>query len=166
MTYNGTQEFIIPWPPSVNKIYRKNFRVGQNTGRIRITKAGKIIPIKHSDRKITKEGFLYKKSVAEQIYFESLGKTYGKSMVVLSVFAFAPDNRKRDLDNCYKVVCDALQNSKIIENDCQIIPGGIKKGANKKPGYWILQIKPYIFEDEDGTIERLEDKLDALNTRR
>lgn len=40
--------------------------------------------------------------------------------IKLSVYAYPPDKRKRDLDNVFKCLIDSLQHARIFPNDFQI----------------------------------------------
>lgn len=37
--------------------------------------------------------------------------------IKIEVFAYPPDNRKRDINNLWKALCDSLQYCKMIEDD-------------------------------------------------
>lgn len=88
----------LPWPPSVNQMWRM-FR-----NRLIISKVGRE----------------YRKAVAEQIQIQDAAKEL-KGALRVSIVAYRPDNRKRDLDNLYKGVLDSLTHAKVWEDDSQIV---------------------------------------------
>lgn len=48
----------------------------------------------------------------------------------LTIDAFPPDKRKRDLDNLFKAVLDSLQAARVFPDDCQIDELSIKRMAD------------------------------------
>lgn len=87
----------LPWPPSVNHYWRH-------------TKKGHYI---------SNEGKSYRFSV----YFLCLKYKNiipDDARLSISVEAFPPDRRKRDLDNLFKSLLDSLQNCGIYKDDGQI----------------------------------------------
>lgn len=97
----------LPWPPSVNRMWRM-FR-----NRWLISKVGRE----------------YRKAVAEQIQIQDAAKEL-KGALRVSITAYRPDNRKRDLDNLYKAVLDSLTHAKVWEDDSQIVDLRIKWGES------------------------------------
>ena len=94
-----TVELTLPWPPSVNKIWAT-------------TKKGNWYETKVS--KDFKEFVIYYARSKKLTAFKPADRIFFKML------AFPPDNRRRDLDNLAKVVCDAMQDAKIYKDDCQI----------------------------------------------
>ena len=103
--------FDLPFAPSLNRYYR---HVGPRV-------------------LISREGRKYRRMVVSRI-----GGLYPKFLGRLAISAeiYPPDNRKRDLDNCFiKSTQDALQAAGLYEDDSQIkeihlwmrdpIPGGL-----------------------------------------
>lgn len=91
-------EMTLPWPPSVNTYWR----MFQN--RMIISKPGRD----------------YRKAVAEQVMLQARGKsTTGK--VKVTIEAWRPDNRKRDLDNLLKAVLDSLGHAGVYVDDSLIV---------------------------------------------
>lgn len=92
-------EIELPWPPSANRYWR-NVR-------------GRTI--------VSKEAREYKKTVKQLAYIEDLG---GRIPVLgrlsVSIIAYPPDKRKRDLDNILKVIFDAMEFAGYFLNDSQI----------------------------------------------
>lgn len=88
----------LPWPPSVNRYWR--------------TFQGRMI--------ISAEGRSYRKAVADQVLIQRGAKHYtGKLKVTIE--AFRPDNRRRDLDNLLKAVLDSLTHAGVWEDDNLIV---------------------------------------------
>lgn len=84
----------LPWPPSVNHLY------GQR-GNHRFMKA---------------EGKAYYSEVARLC--QGLARQEGR--LAMFIDAYPPDNRRRDLDNINKAICDSLQKAGVYDDDCQI----------------------------------------------
>ncbi len=57
---------------------------------------------------------------AEVFYIVRLLPRFEGKKINLSIQVFPPDNRKMDLDNCLKVVLDALQYAGLFNNDNQV----------------------------------------------
>ena len=91
-------ELTLPFPPSVNTYWR-NFQ-----GRMLISKKGRE----------------YRKAVADQILIQKGNKHY-KGKIKLTIEAWRPDNRKRDLDNLLKAPLDALTHAGVYEDDQLIV---------------------------------------------
>ena len=91
-------ELELPFPPSVNTYWR-NFN-----GRMLISKKGRE----------------YRKAVADQIMIQRGNKHY-KGKIRLTIEAWRPDNRKRDLDNLLKAPLDALTHAGVYEDDELIV---------------------------------------------
>jgi crossover junction endodeoxyribonuclease RusA len=84
----------LPWPPSVNHYYR---RVGHRT-------------------LISREGRKYRKEVCAILRnLRPLSKDLS-----MTVDAYPPDKRRRDLDNIQKSLWDALQHGGAYSDDSQI----------------------------------------------
>lgn len=87
----------LPYPPSVNHYWR------HARGR----------------HYITEQGRLYQ----SKVFVACLGYLPFKKPVSVSVSVWLPDNRKRDLDNLWKVLLDSLVKANIVEDDCwQCVP--------------------------------------------
>jgi len=90
-------ELTLPWPPTVNTYWRmwRNRMVISDGGR------------------------KYRKAVWEQVIQQALGKRV-RNRAVVTIQAFRPDNRRRDLDNLLKAVLDALTAAEVWDDDSQI----------------------------------------------
>ena len=87
-----TLQIKLPYPPSANKYWR---RVGR-----------RII--------VSNEARIYKRKVAEIIKNDP---SFGDSPIKIEVDVYFPDKRKRDLDNCIKILFDSLQMKKDSSNN-------------------------------------------------
>jgi crossover junction endodeoxyribonuclease RusA len=91
-------ELTLPWPPSVNTYWR------MVNNRMIISEAGR----------------KYRVAVAEQVFLQSRGKTTtGKLKVTIE--AWRPDNRRRDLDNLLKAVLDSMGHAGLYIDDSLIV---------------------------------------------
>lgn len=91
-------ELTLPWPPTVNTYWR----MYQN--RMIISEAGR----------------KYRVAVAEQVLLQARGKmTIGP--VKVTIEAWRPDNRKRDLDNLLKAVLDSMGHAGLYVDDSLIV---------------------------------------------
>lgn len=94
---SGMVELILPWPPSVNRYWRR----------------------RGSQYFISKEGQDFRKKVI--FLCHKLPKLYDKTdRLFISIEAFPPDKRRRDLDNILKSLLDSLQHAEIYHDDNQI----------------------------------------------
>ena len=98
----------LPWPPSVNTYWRK-FR-------------NHIV--------ISQQGRDYRQAVVDQVVLQDVAMHF-TSKVKVSIEAWRPDKRKRDLDNLLKAVLDALTHAGMWDDDSQIVDLRI---------YWAEQI--------------------------
>lgn len=87
---------ILPWPPSVNRIWR---RVGNRTI-------------------LSKEARQYRKSVLQAVMLQGLEK-FGSARLGVRIKACPPDRRRRDADNLLKPVFDALEEAGVYDDDWQ-----------------------------------------------
>lgn len=96
----------LPFPPSVNRIWR------QWKGRTLLSR----------------EGRAYRQAVG-QAWLLARQQGFGRRKVRVSVVAFMPDNRRRDIDNLWKAAGDALQACRVVEDDSQIVRLLIEHGG-------------------------------------
>ncbi len=87
----------LPWPPSSNTYWRRR-------GHCYF---------------ISNKGQDYREFVTKLCY-RYAGMFNIESRLRLTIDAFPPDKRKRDLDNLFKAVLDSLQAARIFPDDCQI----------------------------------------------
>jgi crossover junction endodeoxyribonuclease RusA len=91
----------LPWPPTVNSYYRS-----PRSGRL----AGRTL--------ISEQGRAYRQAVSESVAAAHLGSFTG--LVRVTVEAWMPDRRKRDLDNLHKGILDGLTHAGVWKDDSQI----------------------------------------------
>lgn len=117
----GVIELTLPWPPSVNNYWRmwRNRMV------------------------ISTDGRKYRKAVWEQVIQQALGKKV-RNRAVVTIQAFRPDQRRRDLDNLLKAVLDALTAAEVWDDDSQVTDLRI---------YWAPDIGGYLKVSIDDTGE-------------
>lgn len=87
----------LPWPPSINHYWRHS----------------------KNGHYISAEGKAYR----ELVYYSCnpyRNKFQSSCRLHVSIEAYPPDRRKRDLDNILKSLLDALQHAKVYEDDSQI----------------------------------------------
>lgn len=89
-------ELELPYPPSVNHYYR---RVGPRT-------------------LISREGRRYRERVGAILRALQVRPIDGR--LALAADLYPPDNRRRDLDNAMKALCDSLQHGGAFRDDSQI----------------------------------------------
>lgn len=97
---------IIPFPPSVNRIWR------QWKGRTLLSR----------------EGRAYRDEVARAWLMERV-QGFGRSPLAVDVWAYMPDARRRDLDNLNKAALDALQRAGVFADDSQIVDLRIRRAG-------------------------------------
>ena len=88
----------LPWPPSVNRIWR---RVGNKTI-------------------LSAEGREFRKIVQDICAINGLSGKRIAGRLSVSITANPPDRRKRDIDNLQKAPLDALTHAAVWEDDSQI----------------------------------------------
>ena len=89
-------EFELPWPPSVNHYYR---HVGHRV-------------------LISSEGRAYRQRVCSMMLCGNGSMLEGP--IEMTIDAYPPDRRRRDLDNILKCILDSLQHAQVYRDDSQI----------------------------------------------
>lgn len=87
----------LPWPPSVNTYWRR---------------AGHRMHISHQGRE-------YRGLVAAACAMQG-AKRLGAARLRVTITAYPPDRRARDLDNLNKGVLDALAHARVFNDDSQV----------------------------------------------
>ncbi len=101
-------ELDLPYPPSVNTYWRNV------TGRTLISKKGRT----------------YRKEMIATVAMQQPGDPL-RGRLEVSVTAYPPDNRRRDLDNVLKALLDGMQHAGVYEDDSQIDHLAISRGTTK-----------------------------------
>lgn len=93
---SGMVNILLPWPPSVNNYWR---RCGS---RYFVSAAGK--------------------KFREEVCYRSqeFKSKFGSTKLSVTIQAYPPDKRRRDLDNILKSLLDSLQHAEVYEDDNQI----------------------------------------------
>lgn len=102
-------EITLPWPPSANTYWRRNgsrYFISSKGQQYRHETTIKCIPYRH--------------------HFDA------DSRISVSINAYPPDKRKRDLDNLFKSVLDSLQFSTVFVDDSQIDALAIRRMPERK----------------------------------
>ncbi len=107
----------LPWPPSANRYWR---HVGH-----------RVLVSKEADR--------YKKDIRLWALFWKRPCLLGR--LAITIQAFPPDKRARDLDNLLKISIDSLQFANLFENDSQIDRITIERMPVKKDGQLLVWIE-------------------------
>jgi len=95
---------VLPWPPSVNHYWRFH--------------AGRML--------ISAKGRAYRKDV---VIVAGAAYRLGHANVKVRINAWAPDNRRRDVDNLLKAPLDALCHAGIYDDDSQIVELSIRRAG-------------------------------------
>lgn len=96
----------LPFPPTLN-LYWRNIR-------------GRTL--------ISADGRKYRVRVVQHVLTERIGG-FPNGAIAVSITAFLPDNRRRDVDNLLKAPLDALAHAHVYEDDSQIADLRIRKGG-------------------------------------
>ena len=105
----------LPWPPSVNTYWRHV--VSRGSPRVLVSDAGR----------------KYRVAVQRAVLAARAVKQYTGDVRV-SIVAYPPDKRARDVDNLLKAVLDAMQAAGVYLNDSQITTLQITKCRQVHPG--------------------------------
>lgn len=111
------QTFELPWAPSVNS-YLQPMRNGRG-------------------KYITAKGKEFRQAVCQT---EGLPKNL-EGRLAVTIWACAPDNRSRDLDNHLKSLLDAMEHAGVYANDSQIDSLTIHREGIEKGGRMIVRIE-------------------------
>jgi len=112
----------LPWPPSVNAVWRSVVR-------------GKFAAVYKTD-----QGKDYEKRVGK-IHILMGKPTLGDARLRVTVEAYPPDRRKRDLGNLDKVLMDSLEKAGVFNDDSQIDDLRFIRKEVEKPGRVIVNIQ-------------------------
>jgi crossover junction endodeoxyribonuclease RusA len=112
-------ELELPYPPSVNHLYR---RVGVRT-------------------LISREGRRYRNEVCSLLAAAKVPMFKGP--VRLEIEIYPPDRRRRDVDNTQKALLDALEHGGLYRDDGQITKLEIERREPVPGGKAIVRIERY-----------------------
>jgi crossover junction endodeoxyribonuclease RusA len=117
-------EITLPYPPSVNRYWR-------SIGR------GRVI--------ISREGRSYRREVGYIVVDRHDGELPEptEARLKVTIKAFMPDRRRRDLDNVLKATLDSLQNGGIFKDDEQIDDLRIIRSGIEPPGRLEIAIEEH-----------------------
>lgn len=107
----------LPWPPSTNTYWRHARGIHY----------------------ISKEGKAYRQNVLAVVVDSRIEKFTGRLRVFVT--AYPPDKRKRDLDNLFKSLLDALQHADVYDDDNQIDDLRIVRGKPCKGGQLLVTVE-------------------------
>ncbi len=122
MTLSAT----LPWPPTINHYWISRV-VGK---RVMVCIGAKGKAFRQAVKDLTVED-------AELFFSE-------KTKLEISIFAYPPDKRKRDLDNILKALLDALQHAGIYADDNQIDKLTVIRKEPVKYGQVIILIEEIL----------------------
>lgn len=91
----------LPFPPSVNRIWRH------------------VVILGRSATLLSKEGREYRKRVEYAVLMAN-AQVNMTSRLAVSVEVYPPDLRRRDLDNAFKGILDSLEHAGVFKDDSQI----------------------------------------------
>jgi len=91
-------ELTLPWPPSVNHYWQRNA---------------------NGTMRISKKGLGFRDCVAWLVAQKNLSAGLSSPVCVV-ITAYAPDNRRRDLDNIQKALLDSLTHAGVWGDDDQV----------------------------------------------
>ena len=94
-------ELTLPWPPSVNHYWMRN---------------------KNGSMRICQAGIDFRNATSGNALLSGItpGKVLFTGHVHVSITAFPPDRRKRDVDNILKCVLDALGKAGVYTDDSNV----------------------------------------------
>jgi crossover junction endodeoxyribonuclease RusA len=110
-------EYLLPYPPSANNIWRS---VG-----------GRVL--------LSKQARAYRENVIAAVLSQGPPPRLAGRLYVL-VYASPPDKRRRDMQNIEKALFDALEHAGVYLDDEQIDEHRTKKLSPSKPGSVVVRI--------------------------
>lgn len=112
--------FKLPFPPSVNTYYS----------------------VVNNRKILSAKGRQYKKDVIAAIGIDAFSNEFPLlDKLSVRIEIYAPDRRRRDIDNCAKAVLDAVGGAGIYKDDCQIDHLVLeRKEVCKSDGYVVVAV--------------------------
>ena len=125
-------ELCLPWPPSVNRIWRS---VG-----------GRVL--------LSADGRAYRLAVAAAVREQHGSGDPLTGRLSMTLRAYPPDRRRRDVDNLAKAILDAIEHAgSVYINDSQIDHLSIRRMAVAKPGRVEVSIGEIDLHNSDQTCD-------------
>lgn len=128
-----TLRFSLPWPPSVNTYWRHIVLGGK------FKKAQARVLLSEQGRRYQVEAFA---ALARQ----QVPRGAVKGRLAVSIVAYPPDRRARDLDNLLKSTLDALKHAGTILDDADIDILQVRRGPVRPGGELELDIAEIAHE--------------------
>jgi crossover junction endodeoxyribonuclease RusA len=125
-------ELELPWPPSVN-----HYKIA---GKLTTTKNGKTYQPRVNSQETLRYFFEVWMKIHRLRAREGL-KSFDSATISMEIYLFAPDHRKRDIDNICKVLIDSLQKAGIYKDDSQIHRLYLEKREMFRGGKVLVRIK-------------------------
>ncbi|WP_019585260.1 RusA family crossover junction endodeoxyribonuclease [Deinococcus apachensis] len=128
----GALFFALPWPPSLNSIWRATVVTG---------KGGK----PQARILLSQEGRAYRRAVKERMQAYRIHAPYTTppgARLALTLTACPPDKRARDLSNLPKALEDALTHAKVWADDSLVDELRVVRGEVCPGGRVVVQITP------------------------
>ena len=123
---------ILPWPPSVNRIWRS---VG-----------GRVL--------LSAEGRTYRQAVEVAVLEQHGAGDPLTGRLSMTIRAYPPDRRRRDVDNMAKAILDAIEHAgSVYVNDSQIDHLSIRRMSVEKPGRVEVSIRQIDLHISDQTCD-------------
>lgn len=110
-------QLTLPWPPSVNHYWLKN----------------------RTHVYISARGRAYRAEVLASV--TNQGRFSGDTRLQVSITAYPPDRRRRDIDNLLKCTLDSLEHAKVFNDDSQVDKLYIERAGVIKGGQLEITIQ-------------------------
>lgn len=120
-------EFTLPWPPSSNTYWRHIILGGKHK------KA-------RAHTLISEGGRDYRVAVLQAVRAQQVPRGALKGRLAIHVTAYPPDRRRRDLDNLWKGMLDALTQAGVIADDGDFDDERVVRGPVRAGGLLELRI--------------------------
>ncbi|WP_019584703.1 RusA family crossover junction endodeoxyribonuclease [Deinococcus apachensis] len=124
----GARTFTLPWPPSLNSIWRATVVKTAEGPQARVL--------------LSREGRAYRRAVRDRIRDYGHPRTPPGTRLALTLTACPPDKRARDLSNIPKALEDALTHAQVWADDSLIDELIVRRGEVCPRGRMVVQIVP------------------------
>lgn len=151
--------FALPWPPSVNTYWHHTVLGGGDkllqklwallTGNPKM-QAQEIVARADEDfvkfKKaramvfLSEQGKRYRVEVIDSVKRQKVPRGALKGRLGILVVAYPPDDRTRDLDNCWKGMLDGLKHAGVIADDGDFDDERIVRGPVRKGGHVAIRV--------------------------